>query len=650
MSSLLEVGINSLMAAKYALSITNQNIANANNPYYTRRIVDFKEANYTLFGDGVTVSDVRRIFDNVANQSLIKSKSSAAAAERCYQQFKGFEPLLDDKTTNIANYLKQSLTQLNSVNMNASSVQSRGAYLSQLNTIANQFNQVSAQINDAKNNIKFDLAADVAQVNILSEQLFKLNNEIMQASSEASMPLLDERDRLLNKMAEYINFTSSMESNGVMNIQLSNGTPLVTGSRVNTLTVTPSITDKSVLDIAVDNGTYATVVTPLISGGTIAASLSFQENGLNAADKGLNRLALALAFEINAQHKLGMDLNGNLGQNVFSDLNSATISSQRVLAQSTNTGSGSLSVGINDVSKLTLSDYQLTFTTGTQYQLVRTSDNQVMSSGALGGIPFELDVDGFTLSISSANFVAGDTFKIAPLTGAASSLSVALTDPSQLAIAFPVVTSPSASNKGNGAITLNTMTDTSTAAFSIPGQLTPPIVIEFTSPTTYRLVSGTDNSILVDNLNYDPIAGASVFPTPGGYDPGYRITLSGQMQTGDQFQVNYNEAGLSDNRNGLMLAGLYQQNLLDGGKLNFIQGYNALSDDISSKTNVAKINDTAQGIIKTQAELRRDEISGVSIEEEAMNIARYQEAYKASAQILDTIRSMFDEVLNLMRR
>jgi flagellar hook-associated protein 1 FlgK len=353
---------------------------------------------------------------------------------------------------------------------------------------------------------------------------------------------------------------------------------------------------------------------------------------------------------MNEQHQLGINLNGRLGGNIFKDMNAADISSNRVLTPTTNSGSGTLSVAISDVSQLNLSDYQLTFTTPTQYQLVRKSDNQEVSNGTVSGTPFELNVDGFTLTIDSANFVAGDQFTLSPTRGAAKYMQLEITDPRQLALGFPVVTSPSENNTGAGKITFDKMLDTTTAAFATPGQLSPPVIVDFLSPTEYRLLNATDDSVIEDNLTYDPAIGVSLFPTLGGYDPGYRASINGEVRTGDQFQINYNHSGLSDNRNGLLLADIYQQGILEGSTLNFVQGYNSISDDISSKTNVAKMVDTAQSIIKSQAELRRDELSGVSLEEEAMNLARYQEAFQASTQILDSVRSMFDAVLNMMRR
>jgi flagellar hook-associated protein 1 FlgK len=83
------------------------------------------------------------------------------------------------------------------------------------------------------------------------------------------------------------------------------------------------------------------VITSFITGGKIAGLHSFQHTGLEAAERGLDRLALAISSTLNAQNKLGMDLNGNLGGNIFNDMNTGDLAAKRSIPSPANTGSGS---------------------------------------------------------------------------------------------------------------------------------------------------------------------------------------------------------------------------------------------------------------------------------------------------------------------
>jgi flagellar hook-associated protein 1 len=87
----------------------------------------------------------------------------------------------------------------------------------------------------------------------------------------------------------------------------------------------------------------------------------------------------------------------------------------------------------------------------------------------------------------------------------------------------------------------------------------------------------------------------------------------------------------------------------NGQLVTFNQGYIMLSSDLSGKTNEAKARmDTSAGV-KEQAEMRRDALSGVSLEQESLNLSNYQVAYQASAQVLQAARAIFDTIISLSR-
>ena len=53
--------------------------------------------------------------------------------------------------------------------------------------------------------------------------------------------------------------------------------------------------------------------------------------------------------------------------------------------------------------------------------------------------------------------------------------------------------------------------------------------------------------------------------------------------------------------------------------------------------------------IKTQLENSRDQISGVSLDEEAIDLMRFQKAYQAAAKLINVVNQLMDEVLNIAR-
>ncbi len=88
----------------------------------------------------------------------------------------------------------------------------------------------------------------------------------------------------------------------------------------------------------------------------------------------------------------------------------------------------------------------------------------------------------------------------------------------------------------------------------------------FLSDTSYQLVNANTNAVLEGPLSYDPATTKNIFPSAGGYDPGYRVSLKGNIKAGDVFNINYNSNVAGDNRNALIFSKLYSDKVLGNGK------------------------------------------------------------------------------------
>jgi flagellar hook-associated protein 1 FlgK len=279
---------------------------------------------------------------------------------------------------------------------------------------------------------------------------------------------------------------------------------------------------------------------------------------------------------------------------------------------------------------------------------VRIDDNKEVASGVMSGVPFSISADGFTTNITSGSFAGGDSFVVSPTRNAMQACNVVLNDPRKLAMAFPVSAEVATTNKGSGSISVDSIIDTNNASFSVPKQLNPPVRIEFLSPTTYQLVDANTNTAIEGPLTYDP-SSTSIFPTPGGFDPGYRVTIRGDIKSGDTFNLQYNLNTSGDNRNAIAFASLYSKKYFDNSNLTLNDAYHLMSNTISLKTYSTKIELDSSISIYNQAEQRLAEISGVSNIEEVANLAQYQEAYQASAQVIQVAKSIFETIINLSR-
>jgi flagellar hook-associated protein 1 FlgK len=61
----------------------------------------------------------------------------------------------------------------------------------------------------------------------------------------------------------------------------------------------------------------------------------------------------------------------------------------------------------------------------------------------------------------------------------------------------------------------------------------------------------------------------------------------------------------------------------------------------------AEIAQTALTVVRDQAVSTRDDLAGVSLDKEAVDLIRYQQAYQAAAKALQTAISLFDSILQV---
>lgn len=646
--SLFDIGLSGFRVSQYAMQLIASNITHVADPFYSRREADLFNTNFGSFGTGVRVGDVRRIVDDIANRQLLRTQFDIAKSRTLFDNLSQFEAFIDNDDTSVIKFINESLEALEALNATPASAPARQHYLNQLQNMVQRFNDVDQRISMDLSDTRAGIAGSVNEVNHILDKLSTLNQKIAAQGGQnnsSRLTLLDERDKLLSELAEYMDFSYQEAENGEVGLQLSNGMSLIAHDKVRHLQVMMG-TDSQSISIGIESPSGLQSIDSLFSSGKLSGLLDYFDD-MQKMQMQLDRIAVTLTYELNRQNRLGVDANGDLGGDIFNDVNSASAAAGRVKADSANGGSAAIGVYISDPHQLKDSEYELRFDSPTHYVLTRTSDGLIVDDGEVSSFPHEINVDGFSMQIDSGSFVADDVYTIQPAKGAAKAFRMEMQDNAKLALGFPVKVSATLGNTGNGEIRVDSITDTSTGAFSIPRNLNPPLRIEFLDDTTYRLVNADDGSLIEDNLTYDPMSGADVFPTPGGYDPGYRIHLSGQIKAGDQFAVDYNADGAGDNRNGLLLGELYRQS---GDRPGFSQLYQALVQNVSYLTRTANVIFDSNKVLNEQAQFRRDQVSAVTLEEEIQNLNRYQDYFMANAQVLDTVTKTMDTLFGILRR
>ena len=166
-----------------------------------------------------------------------------------------------------------------------------------------------------------------------------------------------------------------------------------------------------------------------------------------------------------------------------------------------------------------------------------------------------------------------------------------------------------------------------------------PMELKFTSATRYT-ITDTNTQTVVAERDFDPLQLAL-----GVQYQGLQISFTSAPKSGDVFVMDSNRDGTGNNENMLALAALEQKAMVGNKTLS-----GAYLDHVNDMGNIARqasIAKTALKVVNEQATVARNDIAGVSLDQEAADLIRFQQAYQAAAKVLQIASTLFDNVLQL---
>jgi flagellar hook-associated protein 1 FlgK len=653
-SSLLGIGVSGLQVFQNNLNTIGHNISNVNTDGYSRQRVESSTRLPQISGSGFTGSGVQavsitRSFNSFVEANLRGSTSSAAEFEAFHALATQLDNVVADADAGVANSIQQFFNALQDVADSPSSTSAREVLLSEAENLSNQFNELASWFQNVRGQVNNEIKGNVAEINRLTSAIADLNEKIVisegSSGGQPANDLQDQRDLLIRNLSEQVSITTLRQDDGSLNVMAGSGQVLVVGNRPTTLETFIVAGDPNQLGIAIrGSGGTLVPITDQISGGRLGGTINFRDRMLDSSSNSLGLTAIGLSQFINDQQNAGMDIDGLLGNDFF-EFGQPEI-------QTLVGGTGNVLVAFDDVSQLTNNDYRLKFNSGS-WQLTRSDTNQVVTMTGAGTAADPFIADGIRMEIAVAPS-NGDAYLVRPTRNGAIDMQMVLANSRQIAAAAPIRSFSADVNTGTGTISAGVVTDINNAVFqSTAGQLSPPVLIRFTGTNSYDVYDNTNPAapvILEAGIAYNSATGGDVFPTPGGLDHGYNLRVTGAPVAGDEFSSEYNTGGVGDNRNALLMAGLSSNKVLANGTASITDSYNILVSDVGTATKQAELGSLSQSRVLDQAISARESVSGVNLDEEAANLIRYQQAYQAAAQLISVANSLFDTLLNSVRR
>jgi flagellar hook-associated protein 1 len=321
MSDMLSIGLSSLKAYQVALTTVSENIASAGNEGYSRRTTNVREVvapagvtTGSASGMGVVANGLTRAADvyktaevRTATADLAKTEAGATWLQRIEESLTGNK--VGDALTTFFNSAK-------AVAADPASLAPRAAMIEAASSIASAFAATGAALDGAMEDLDLSAEAATTELNALAKSLGRVNAGLgrQQPGSSGQAALLDERDRLLEKMSAIADVSVMTDHVGRVAVRAGGvaGPLLVQGENAGAVTY-----QRSAEGVVAYTLHFQGASNPMFPNGGVLAGFTEGAQRIAAARDEIGALAADFAEGVNAVQAAGEDLTGSAGAPMF---------------------------------------------------------------------------------------------------------------------------------------------------------------------------------------------------------------------------------------------------------------------------------------------------------------------------------------------
>ncbi|HEG4437260.1 TPA: flagellar hook-associated protein FlgK [Vibrio cholerae] len=621
-SDLLNVGTQSVLTAQRQLNTTGHNISNVNTEGYSRQSVIQgtnapRQYGGETYGMGVHVENVRRSWDQFAVKELNIASTDYAFKRETEENLDMLSKLLSSVASKkIPENLNEWFDSVKSLADSPNDLGARKVVLEKAKLISQNLNDFHETVRLQKDITNKGLALGVERINQLALEIRDLQRLMMRVPGPHN-DLMDKHEKLVSELSQYTKVTVTQRKHGEgFNIHIGNGHTLVSGTEASQLRVIDGFPDTQQHRLAMVEGKALKAISARDIGGKMEAILDMRDEHIPYLMDEVGRLALSFSHEVNTLQSQGLDLRGNVGSALFTDVNLDVIARSRVVTNSNS--KADMAVFIEDVSQLKGGEYSMQYN-GSEFVVTLPSGQQTVLPVVKGNVY----VDGLRVEVRNPPQV-GERILVRPTRNGAAAIRLATEDATKIAAQSFEASTTFAQGK---------------AKFKI---LQAGDVREFeviVSPTGDQFaVTDTKGNILLQPQPYPPTGPVTVLGTT--------FELTEGALPNDKFTANLVPSE-GDNGNLRKMINIQTAKRMNDNESTIIDLYHNLNTDVGLKmATMTRLTDVAR-LEKEAAQSRIASISGVNLDEEAANMMKFQQAYMASSRIIQASNDTFNTILAL---
>ena len=235
---LLNIGQSALNASQAWISVTGNNLANADTEGYSRQYVDQRDAGGLTTkpgaqGLGVNAQQIMRFFDSFLERSYVRQATNSARWDEQDTIMTSLENIFNESNrSGLSSSLNKFFTAWQDLALRPEDTATRESLLSYADNLSDMFGSTMDGIKAIQKEMDVSIGQTVDRVNDISKAIADLNRQITSNTVDGvSNPnsLLDKRDQLVRELASLADVETIDNGKGNFRVQLSNGQPLVDG-------------------------------------------------------------------------------------------------------------------------------------------------------------------------------------------------------------------------------------------------------------------------------------------------------------------------------------------------------------------------------------------------------------------------------------
>lgn len=241
----MNIAKSALTVNQFALNVVSNNVANMNTEGYMKQRVNLMELEgYTPYssakglqifkGGGVGISDITQYMNDFQLGDLMGQNSELSSLNSQLAGLKDIADVLNELGDGaLSTAFSEFYSAAQYLSQDPSNSVLRINYVNAAETVAETFNQISDALSDKRESLvgnldypeslnKSQAGVLVDDINDILKQITTLNDTIVKTTSAGTVSneLVNQRNQLLQELSNYVDFTSTTNTNGSVNINI----------------------------------------------------------------------------------------------------------------------------------------------------------------------------------------------------------------------------------------------------------------------------------------------------------------------------------------------------------------------------------------------------------------------------------------------